>query len=61
MAWYKYYSVSRKAALNSKANPTYLPVWNYNCTQRTLTIGGSITVRLASCLTSLDSTKQVNL
>ena len=27
--------------------------------QRTLTIGGSITVRLTSCLTALDSTKQV--
>ena len=29
--------------------------------QRTLTIGESITVRLTSCLTSLDLTKQVKL
>jgi len=28
--------------------------------QRTLTIGGSITVWLTSCLTGLDLTKQVN-
>ena len=30
-------------------------------TQRTLNIGGSITVRLTSCLNTLDSTKQVLL
>ena len=29
--------------------------------QRTLTIGGSISVQLTSCLTGLDSTKKVNL
>ena len=35
---------------------TFVKVW-----QRTLTIWGSITVQLTSCLTGLDSTKQVKL
>ena len=29
--------------------------------QRTLTVGGSITVQLTSCFTSLESTKQVKM